>query len=252
MRQSTQRVGASYLSVCCVFCCTIGKHTLACNRHAVVFFTAVEHWAKVLLSLFAAQYSDFTCLWMSLSSFSEAFNNIPRYLTWSENCTFTPFGKIFDGAGWLYLWGQKDTPIVLLQLKAISCSASSSSSQISKRQWSPLMLGPHVCHQQTSDDSRSYFPQCNPFLMIFPVRLSFSLKTTFHTVRQGRNQLIFSGEAKWCNFLLHLTNIYVCENYGRVGNCSLWLRACSEVTLGCCIFRYNFTCCHFKWHNIDI
>jgi len=71
---------------------------------------------------------------MSLSSFSEAFNNIPRYLTWSENCTFTPFGKIFDGAGWLYLWGQKDTPIVLLQLKAISCSASSSSSQISKRQ----------------------------------------------------------------------------------------------------------------------
>jgi len=30
-------------------------------------------------------YSDFTCLWMSLSSFSEAFRDTPRHLIWSEN-----------------------------------------------------------------------------------------------------------------------------------------------------------------------
>jgi len=33
-----------------------------------VYFTAVDHWAKVPLSLLASQYSDFTCLWTSLSS----------------------------------------------------------------------------------------------------------------------------------------------------------------------------------------
>jgi len=39
----------------------------------IMFFNAVEHGAKVPLGLFAAQYRDFSCLWMSLSSFSEAF-----------------------------------------------------------------------------------------------------------------------------------------------------------------------------------
>ena len=55
----------------------ISKHTLACNRQKIVFFTAVEHWPKGPLSSFAAQCRDFTCLWMSLSSFSEAFSKSP-------------------------------------------------------------------------------------------------------------------------------------------------------------------------------
>jgi len=40
------------------------------------------HWSKVPLSLFAAQYSDFTCLWMSSSSFNDAFIHTARYFTW--------------------------------------------------------------------------------------------------------------------------------------------------------------------------
>jgi len=34
------------------------------------------------LSLFAAQYSDFTCLRMSSSSFNDVFIHTPRYFTW--------------------------------------------------------------------------------------------------------------------------------------------------------------------------
>ena len=49
----------------------------------------------------AAQFSDFTCLWMSSSSFNDAFIHTPRYFTWSKNCTRTPFRKTFDGAGCL-------------------------------------------------------------------------------------------------------------------------------------------------------
>jgi len=82
-----------------------------------VFFTAGVHWSKVPLSLFAAQYSDFTCLWMSSSSFNDPFIHTPRYFTWFKNCTRTPFRKTFDGAGFLYFFGQKRTSIVLLQLK---------------------------------------------------------------------------------------------------------------------------------------
>jgi len=59
----------------------------------------------------------------SSSSFNDAFIHTPRYFTWSKNCTRTPFRKTFDGAGCLQLFGQK-TPIVLLQLKVISCSAA--------------------------------------------------------------------------------------------------------------------------------
>jgi len=49
-----------------------------------VFFTARGHWSKVLLSLFAVQYSDFTCFWISSSSFSDAFIHTPRDFTWSK------------------------------------------------------------------------------------------------------------------------------------------------------------------------
>jgi len=82
-----------------------------------VFLTAGEHWSNVRLSLFAAQYSDFTRLWISSSFFSEAFSNIPRSFTWSKNYTRTLFRQKFDGAGCLYFLGQKRTPIVLSQLK---------------------------------------------------------------------------------------------------------------------------------------
>jgi len=61
---------------------------------------------------------------MSSSSFNDAFIHTPGYFTSSKNCTRTPFGKTFDGAGCLYFFGQKRTPIVLLQLKVISCSAA--------------------------------------------------------------------------------------------------------------------------------
>ena len=104
-----QHVSASYWSAC-IFS-TIGKHTLACNRHEIkCFFTAGEHWSKVPLSLFAAQYSDFTCLWISSSAFNDAFIHTPRYFTWSKNCTRTPFRKTLDGAGYLYFfWAKKNT-----------------------------------------------------------------------------------------------------------------------------------------------
>jgi len=74
-------------------CSTIAKHILACDRHETMFFTAGEHWSKVLLSLFAAHYSDFTCLWISSSSFRDVFIYTTKYFTWSKNCTRTPFKK---------------------------------------------------------------------------------------------------------------------------------------------------------------
>jgi len=58
------------------------------------------------------------------SSISDPFIHTPRHFTWSKTCTVTPFRKTFDGAGCLYFFGQKRTPIVLLQLKVISCSAA--------------------------------------------------------------------------------------------------------------------------------
>ena len=65
---------------------------------------------------------------MSSSSFNDAFIHTARYFTWSKNCTRTPFTKTSDGAGCLYFFGQIRTPIVLLQLKVISCSAAFSKS----------------------------------------------------------------------------------------------------------------------------
>jgi len=50
------------------------------------------------LCLFTAHYNDFTCLWISSSSFSEAFSNAPRYLAWSKNRICTPFTKTLHGA----------------------------------------------------------------------------------------------------------------------------------------------------------
>ena len=156
-----QHVSASYWSVC--ICSTIGKHTLACNRHEIKCFLLQESndqkclWLCLLHSrggargslppknfawppkIFrvtswhcievlhrpltaplvaklappvappnenvwlrpAAQYRDFTCLWIPSSSFNDAFIHTPRYFTWSKNCTRTPFRKTFDGAGCL-------------------------------------------------------------------------------------------------------------------------------------------------------
>jgi len=71
-----------------------------------VFLPAGEHWLKVPRSLFAAQCSVFTCLWISLLSFSEAFRNTSRYFAWSENCICTPFRKTFDGEGFYTFWGK--------------------------------------------------------------------------------------------------------------------------------------------------
>jgi len=57
-----------------------------CHWHALgtewsVFYCRREHWVNVPLSLFAAQYSNFTCLWIWLLSFSQAFGD-PKYFTW--------------------------------------------------------------------------------------------------------------------------------------------------------------------------
>ena len=75
------------------------------------FFSAGEHWSKVPRSLFGAQHGDFTCLWISSSSFSETFSNKPKYFTWSKNRTRISFRKAFDGAGCLSFLGQKRTSI---------------------------------------------------------------------------------------------------------------------------------------------
>jgi len=42
------------------------------------FFAADENWAEVPSSLFATQYSDFTCLCISSSFFSKVFSDTPR------------------------------------------------------------------------------------------------------------------------------------------------------------------------------
>jgi len=122
---------------------------------------------------------------MSSSSFNDAFVHTPRYFTWSKNCTRTPFRKTYDGAGCLYFFGQKRTPIVFLQLKVISYSATSSP-QIFKRQCSPLILGlnTHMYHQQTLDESQPYFPQCIPSCLI-PAELR---------VHPGKQQISMGSE----------------------------------------------------------
>ena len=104
-----------------------------------VVFTAGERWSKVPLSLFAAKYSDFTCLWILSSSFNDAFIHTPRYFTSSKNCTHTPFRKTFDGAGCSYFYGQNRTPIVFCNKKWL-CSVAESP-QIFRRHCSLMILG---------------------------------------------------------------------------------------------------------------
>ena len=94
----------------------------------IMFFTAGEHWSNVPQRLFAAQYSDFTCLWISSSSFSEAFSNtkvfhlVKKLYTYtvhgqaiahvhcSKNCTrFFPEKHLMEQV--LYNFGVKRTPV---------------------------------------------------------------------------------------------------------------------------------------------
>ena len=99
-------------------CSTIGKHTLACNRHSV-FFTAVEHWSNVPWSLFAAQYtySDFICLWISsiilqwdIYQHTKVFHLVKKLYTYTIQKNIW-WSRLF------IILGGKRTPIVLLQLQ---------------------------------------------------------------------------------------------------------------------------------------
>ena len=119
-----QHVSDSYWSVC--ICSTIGKHTFACNRHEIE-------------CLLQQESTDQKCLWVCLlhsiviSLVPEYHHHRPSVMHLStnqgislgqKNCTRTPFRKTFDGAGFLYFFGQKRAPIVLLQLKVMSCWAA--------------------------------------------------------------------------------------------------------------------------------
>jgi len=134
-----QHVSSSYWSA--YICSTIGKHTLACNRHEIKCF---------LLQESTDQKCPIVCLLHSIViSLVSEYHHHPSMMHLSthqdmslgqKNCIRTLFRKTFDGAGCLYFFGQKRTPIVLLQLKVISCSAAWSP-QIFSRHCSPLMLG---------------------------------------------------------------------------------------------------------------
>jgi len=71
------------------------------------FFTAFEHWAKVPLSLFAVQCSDFTCLGMSLSSFSEALSNTKIFDLVRKSYTYTICKSIRWSRLFILFWGKK-------------------------------------------------------------------------------------------------------------------------------------------------
>lgn len=58
------------------------------TRRSKPSFTAVEHWEKVFLGLFAAQENSTYCLRLPLPSFKETCSTAPRYLTNSVNSIF--------------------------------------------------------------------------------------------------------------------------------------------------------------------
>ena len=103
------------------------------------FLTAFEQQEKEARSLFAAQYSYRSCLWMSLSSESSVSNTIPRYLYWSTEFTYWPPNfktgvhpekitavlLLYGGvAVLLALLALNVIQAVLLQLKIIPCDSA--------------------------------------------------------------------------------------------------------------------------------
>jgi len=129
-------------------CSTIGKY-------ARVFLLQVSSDQKIK----AAQCSNFTCLWISLSSFSETFDNAPRYLTSPEKCACAPFRKTFDGAGFVCFLGQKD--IIFFSIISKFVFSSIVITNIQKTLKSSNARAKHAYIISKLDDFLSYFPQCN-------------------------------------------------------------------------------------------
>ena len=136
---------------------------------------------------------------MSSSSFNDAFIHTPRYFTWFKNCTRTPFRKTFDGAGCLYFFGQKRTPIVLLQLKMISCSAVSS---VLRLLWLVLRLDFVFCAKMISCSAVSVLLQLRSCSAVTAVRFRV-LRLVRVTIK---NDFVFKYNISMIH-VLPLTNI---------------------------------------------
>ena len=112
------------------------------------FFPAVEHWAKVVLSLSTAQWSGSTFIWVSLLCSSEVWSNTPRCLILSTNnaCAITETNGV--GSCLNFLEGNT-APTILVQLKPFSCSATKSQETF-RRRCRQLSLGPHAHKPSTN------------------------------------------------------------------------------------------------------
>jgi len=105
-------------------CSTIGKHTLACSRHEVVFLLQFSTGQRCLLVYLLHSTGISRAYGCHCDPSVRHLIIHKRYLTWSENCTHTPLRKIFKWSRLFTLFQAKNTPKVLLQLKAMLCSAA--------------------------------------------------------------------------------------------------------------------------------
>jgi len=159
----------------------VSKHTSACNRHGIKCFYC-ESLSKRASELVCCTVKRFHLSLDIITSFSETVSNTPRYFTWSENCTHTPFKITFDGAGCWHFLRQKITPLVLLQLKAISFSATLPP-QIFRRRW--ILLIPGLNTHISSVNIRW-------FTAIFPQSIPLWLNPAGLGVHQGKQQIKWS------------------------------------------------------------
>ena len=115
--------------------------------------------------LVPAQYSDFTCRWISSLSYSEILSDTPRYFTWSQSQEMVYLGntqQTFHGAGCLHFLalGTKKYTNCFVAVKSdfhfVLSSTMIKSPQMFRRHWSPLMLGNTLYFAKTYNHSKRY------------------------------------------------------------------------------------------------
>jgi len=123
------------------------------------------------------------------------------------------------------VWVSISNPVEFFQNPVRSGSGSELENPVGLRSGNRIMINTGV------------FP-CR--MHVYPIfwRNSIAKPNTFE---KGRNQLIFSGGAKWCNFLLYLPNTYVFKNFGG-SNCPIAIPLVAGLRLKGSFTRTNLNC----------
>lgn len=125
-------------------CSTAVKNTISCLLHAI--------YASL------PQKNSF-CLWVLLSSLSEAWNNKLRYLTCSASFTHLPLGETAGVAGCLYCLGGSCTDyLITIENNFVISSITTTNIPKTKKTFDAGTKHPYIIENSICD-SQTYFPQ---------------------------------------------------------------------------------------------